>query len=109
MRPFEVAIVRQADRELLNRYQKVEMLLGINVKKEYYNMIVDVEKINAEIEALKQLTAAEYCAPAVEKLYADFEASRMAKIDELVRALEICEQYQYVEETQAADEPIAEV
>lgn len=60
--------------------------------------MVDIEKIKEEIEALKVLNAQEYCAEQVAKIYADFEASRDAKIYEFERALEIFEQYQVIEE-----------
>lgn len=60
--------------------------------------MVDVEKIKAEIEALKGLSAEEYCAEAVAKIYADFEASRNAKIHDLTVALEIFDKFQIVEE-----------
>ena len=59
---YDVEIVRYADDELLNRYQEVERLLGINNLKEIRTMVVDVEKIYAEIEALKTLNAEEFCA-----------------------------------------------
>lgn len=60
--------------------------------------MVDVEKIRAEIEALKGLSAEEYCRDAVAKLYADFEASRSSEINKLETALAIFDKYQIVEE-----------
>lgn len=65
--------------------------------------MVDVEKIKADIEALKVLKAEEYCAEDVAKIYADFEASRENKIKELETSLEIFEKYQVVEETETAE------
>lgn len=61
--------------------------------------MVDIEKIKAEIEALKNLNAEEYCKEQVEKLYADFEASRNQRISELEKALEIFDAYQVKEES----------
>ena len=106
---YDVEIVRYADDELLNRYQEVERLLGINNLKEIRTMVVDVEKIYAEIEALKTLNAEEFCAEAVAKLYADFEASREGKIADLEKVLEIVAKYEVIEDTNAEDEFIAEV
>lgn len=60
--------------------------------------MVDLEKIKAEIQALRELNADEYLADEIAKLKADFEASREQKIHEFERALEIYEQYQVVEE-----------
>lgn len=60
--------------------------------------MVDIKKIEEQIEALKVLNAQEYCAEEVAKIYAEFEASREAKIHEFERALEIFEQYQIIEE-----------
>ena len=97
-----------ADDEILNRYQKVEMLLGINKGKELRKMVVDVEKIKAEIEALNTLNAEEFCAEAVAKLYADFEASRETKIADLEKVLDIMAKYEVVEE-ETAEEFIPEV
>lgn len=61
--------------------------------------MVDIEKIKSDIEALRVLTAEEYCKEAVAKIYADFETSREKKIAELGTSLEIFEKYQIVEET----------
>lgn len=108
MRVFDVEIVRMADDELLNRYQEVERLLGINKKKEIIKMVIDVEKIKAEVEALKTLNAEEFCADAVAKLYADFEASRENKIADFEKVLDIMSRFEVVEEA-PADEYIAEV
>lgn len=66
--------------------------------------MVDIQKIKEEIEALKVLNAQEYCAEEVAKIYADFEASREAKIHEFERALEIFEQYQIIEELEQPEE-----
>lgn len=60
--------------------------------------MVDTERIKAEIEKLRSLTAEEYCAEDVAKLYADFEESRARKIAEYEKALEIFAEYQIVEE-----------
>lgn len=69
--------------------------------------MVDIEKIKLEIEKLKALTAEEYCADAVAKIYADFEASREEKVKELETALVIFEQYKVKEEPVA--EPVEAV
>lgn len=66
--------------------------------------MVDVEKIKADIEALKTLKAEEYCAEDVAKLYADFELSRENKIKELQTSLEIFEKYQIIEESEVPAE-----
>lgn len=60
--------------------------------------MVDIEKIKLEIEKLKALTAEEYCADTVAKIYADFEASREEKVKELETALTIFAQYEIKEE-----------
>ena len=65
--------------------------------------MVDLEKIKADIEALRSLNAEEYCKEEVAKIYADFEESRERKINELATALEIYEKYKIIEE-----EPVAE-
>ena len=70
-------------------------------------IMVDIEKIKLEIEKLKALTAEEYCADAVAKIYADFEASREEKVKELETALVIFEQYKVKEEPVA--EPVEAV
>lgn len=80
-------------------YSHPDEVLNINLKKESKSM-VDIEKIKAEIEALKNLDAVEYCKEQVEKLYADFEASREQKIAEFEKALEIFDAFQIVEEVQ---------
>lgn len=59
--------------------------------------MVDIEKIKKEIEDLKNLNAQEYCAEAVAKIYADFEASRESEIAKLESALSVFESYQIVE------------
>lgn len=64
-------------------------------------IMVDTEKIKMEIEKLKALTAEEYCADAVAKIYAEFEASREAKIKELEIALAIFAQYEIKADTDA--------
>lgn len=61
--------------------------------------MVDTERIKAEIEKLRNLTAEEYCREDVAKLYADFEESRARKIAEYEKALEIFDEFQIVEET----------
>lgn len=66
--------------------------------------MVDIEKIKLEIEKLKALTAEEYCADAVAKIYADFEASREEKVKELETALVIFEQYQI--KAESVNEPV---
>ncbi len=60
--------------------------------------MVDVEKIKSDIEALKELTAEEYCKDQVAKVYADFEASRDKKIADLETALKIFEDYKVIEQ-----------
>lgn len=60
--------------------------------------MVDVEKIKGDIEALKELTAEEYCKDEVAKIYADFEASREKKIADLETALEVYDKYQIAED-----------
>lgn len=108
MRDYDIEIVRKADTELLNRYQEVERLLGINKEKENNTMVVDVDKIYAEIEALKTLNAEEFCADEVAKLYADFEASRDTKIADLEKVLDIIAKFEVIEDT-SADDYVAEV
>lgn len=71
-------------------------------------IMVDVEKIKLEVENLKSLTAEEYCREEVEKIYADFEASRDAKIKDLETALAIFDKYQVVEEVAEVEEVVAE-
>ena len=83
-------------------YSHPEEVLNINLKKESKKM-VDIEKIKAEIEALKNLDAVEYCKEQVEKLYADFEASRESEIAKLESALAVFEKYQ-VEETEEEEQ-----
>lgn len=56
--------------------------------------MVDVEKIKAEIEALANLTAEEYCKEKVASIYAEFEQSRNEKINKLKSALEVFDEYQ---------------
>ena len=70
--------------------------------------MVDLEKIKLDIEALKNLTAEEYCKEEVAKIYADFEASRASKVHDLETSLEIFAKYQVVEEQPAETEEIAE-
>ena len=60
--------------------------------------MVDVEKIKGDIDALKELTAEEYCKEQVAKIYADFEASRDKKIADLETALKIYEDYTVIEQ-----------
>lgn len=64
--------------------------------------MVDLEKIKLDIEALKSLTAEEYCKDEVAKIYADFEASRTSKVHDLETSLEIFAKYQVVEEPETA-------
>ena len=71
-------------------------------------MVVDVDKIYAEIEALKTLNAEEFCADEVAKLYADFEASRDTKIADLEKVLDIIAKFEVIEDT-SADDYVAEV
>ena len=59
--------------------------------------MVDLKKIEADIEALKTLNAEEYCKEEVAKIYADFEASREAKIQKLENALAVYSEYDIVE------------
>lgn len=70
--------------------------------------MVDLEKIRLDIEALKNLTAEEYCREEVAKIYADFEASRASKVHDLETAIEIFAKYQVVEETPESNEEVAE-
>lgn len=86
-----------ASADIMYSYQQGGKL----VDKIYYKggrTMVDIEKIKADIEALKVLNAEEYCKDAVAKIYADFEATREQKIAELEKSLEIFEKYQVVEE-----------
>ena len=59
--------------------------------------MVDIERIKAEIEALKSQKAEEYCKEQVEKLYADFEENRANEVSALEKSLEIFAKYQIVE------------
>ena len=68
--------------------------------------MVDIEKIKKEIEDLKNLNAQEYCAEAVAKIYADFEATRESEIAKLESALSVFESYQIVDN---AEEVTAEI
>lgn len=86
----------------LNGYQEQFAIGKIYIKGDL--VMVDVEKIKLEIERLKALSAEEYCADTVAKIYADFEASRSAKIRDLEVALEIFDTYQVVEEVENAEE-----
>ena len=70
--------------------------------------MVDIEKINAEIERLRNLNADEYLAETFAKLRNEFEASREEKIAELEKALAIFEQYQVVEDEEVAEEQVQE-
>lgn len=71
--------------------------------------MVDIEKIKSDIEALRELSAEEYCKEEVAKVYADFEASREKKIADLETALEIYDKYQIVEdEVEVAEEATEE-
>lgn len=91
------AMVCVADQRTQDWYlQPLKRLIDTYIKRR--EKMVDIEKIKEEIEALKVLNAQEYCAEQVAKIYADFEASRDAKIYEFERALEIFEQYQVIEE-----------
>lgn len=58
--------------------------------------MVDIAKIQADIEALKNLNAEDYCKVQIEQIYADFEASRAKQISDLEKALEIFSAYQVV-------------
>lgn len=66
--------------------------------------MVDIEKIKSDIEQLRNLSAVEYCKEDVEKIYADFEASREKKIAELETSLQIFEKYQIVENPESEEE-----
>lgn len=70
--------------------------------------MVDLQKIKLDIEALKSLTAEEYCKEEVAKIYADFEASRASKVHDLETSLEIFAKYQIVEEEPSSNEEVAE-
>lgn len=65
--------------------------------------MVDIERIKAEIEKLKVLTAEEYCKDEVAKIYADFEESRARKIADYEKALEIFDEFQVAEEVEVAE------
>lgn len=92
------AVVCVADKETQMRYlQPFKWLVNIYQKKGEKKM-VDIKKIEEEIEKLELLNAQEYCAEAVAKIYADFEASREVKIHEYKRALEIFQEFQFQEE-----------
>jgi len=71
--------------------------------------MVDVEKIKADIDALKELTAEEYCKDEVARIYADFEASKEKKIADLEIALEVYDKYKVVEEDAVEEEADASV
>lgn len=66
--------------------------------------MVDIERIKTEIEDLRTLTAEEYCKEQVALIYADFEASKEAKIAKLESALEIFDKYQVEEAAEEAEE-----
>ena len=100
-------IVIEAEKPVQDWYLQPLGLLNIILKKGGLIM-VDIEKIKAEIEALKNLKAEEYCAEEVAKIYADFEASREEKIHDLEKALEIFDKFQIVEEVEEAPVEIAE-
>lgn len=68
--------------------------------------MVDIQKIEAEIERLQTLNADEYLADEFAKLRADFEATREAKIKELESALRIFEEYKVVEEQEEVEEQV---
>lgn len=68
--------------------------------------MVDIEKIKKEIEDLKNLNAQEYCAEAVAKVYADFEATRESEIAKLESALTVFENYQIIEQTEEASDNV---
>lgn len=70
--------------------------------------MVDLEKIKLDIEALKNLTAEEYCREEVAKIYADFEASRASKVHDLEISLEIFAKYQVVEEPETNNDEVIE-
>lgn len=70
--------------------------------------MVDLEKIRLDIEALKNLTAEEYCKEDVAKIYAEFEASRATKVRDLETSLEIFAKYQVVEQPEEGTEQVAE-
>lgn len=70
--------------------------------------MVDLEKIRLDIEALKNLTAEEYCREEVAKIYADFEASRASKVHDLETAIEIFAKYQVVEEPETNNDEVIE-
>lgn len=68
-------------------------------------MVIDVERIKADIEALKNLTAEEYCREKVQLLYQEFEASRQNKIADLTKTLEVVQQYEQHDNVEAVTEP----
>lgn len=65
-------------------------------------MIVDIEKIKAEIERLKALNADEYLADKFAELRAEFEAKRADDIATLEKFVAICGEYEVVEEVAEA-------
>lgn len=71
--------------------------------------MVDIEKIKKEIEDLKNLNAQEYCAEAVAKIYADFEASRESEIAKLESALSVFESYQIVDNAEDVTAEIEDI
>lgn len=101
------SIVIEADKPVQDWYLQPIGLLNIIFKKEA-NFMVDIEKIKAEIEALKNLKAEEYCAEEVARIYAEFEASREEKIHDLEKALEIFDKFQIVEEVEETPVEITE-
>ena len=92
-------IICEASAEVLKSYQQAERLVD-KIKNKGVEEMVNIEQIKADIEALKTLTAEEYCKPQVETLYAEFEASREKKIAELESALDIFNKYQVEDEVE---------
>lgn len=61
-------------------------------------MEINIEQVKAEIERLRTLNADEYLADKIAELKAEFEAKREQNIADLERFLELCDEYEVVEE-----------
>ena len=67
-------------------------------------MEINVEQVKAEIERLRTLNADEYLADKIAELKAEFEAKREQNIADLERFLELCDEYEVVEEAEEVQE-----
>lgn len=63
-------------------------------------MEINIEQVKAEIERLRTLNADEYLADKIAELKAEFEAKREQNIADLERFLELCDEYEVVEEAE---------